>query len=65
MDKAFHSHTAAADMASKQEIYDLMVPQNALSSEYSSRFGTASEAEKAAQKGDVQNVENVGAEKKV
>ena len=32
MDRAFHSHTAAADLASKQEIVDLMLPSAALGS---------------------------------
>lgn len=26
MDRAFHTHTAAADMAAKQEIFDLLLP---------------------------------------
>lgn len=32
MDRAFHSHTAAADLASKQDIVDLMLPSAALGS---------------------------------
>jgi hypothetical protein len=52
MDRAFHSHTAAADLASKQEIVDLMLPSAALGSRSNTLTANGDEA-----------MQGVGAEK--
>lgn len=54
MDRAFHSHTAQADLAAKHEIYDLMIPSNAYSSSRSELYSTAEGGNKA-----LKNVEHV------
>jgi hypothetical protein len=49
MDQVFHSHTAQADMQSKQEIYDLIMPTAASRSATLEAAGSNEKGTKASQ----------------